>query len=384
MADATELARVVPEVRTLARPASGPLLAARGAVQRNPVLRAAFELARTEKHTPERLAGAITPELERVLEATPEEAVQVAQYLADEYFQIGDAVLVIDRMTGRALARFTDDDIWTPAPVPREGGGLAQPLPRLRPDIQGFLVSYYFDQAKDAQTLARVQERYPQTLALRDEGNPRLRAVTRAGRANMTDELRDMLPALLGAVQGAAKAFLDHFEIRDNPHLLDGLTAYPMATAVARSQQSIADPLTFNLRHDWVASLAARIGTSWTRNIATRVASMAHPRQFLKAEDICREALEPADFWVVPPHAYTTFMPFTGGLLPVEDIEPTGLVGHVGIIVVSPSGYTVQAREVFSRYEVVATLDYTLYLDPSKLQGLLLPDMTVDAMAEIV
>jgi hypothetical protein len=317
-----------------------------------------------------------------VLECTPEEAIQVAQYLADEYFQLGDAMLVINRVTGRAVARFTDHDIWTPAPVPREDGSMAQPLPRLRPDLEGFLVSHYFDQAKDVERLARVQARYPQTLALRDGGDPRLRVITRSGRASMIDDLRTSLPGLLDATKGAAKLFLDHFEVRDTPP--KGFMQLPPSVAVARSQQSIGDPLTFSLRHDGLRALAARIGTSWVREIARRVASAAEPRKPINMADLNWKTLEYADFWILPPHAYSTFSPFTDGLLPVENVEPTGLLGHVGAIEIGPEGYSVQAREVFSRWEVEATLSYTLYVDPQQIVGLQVPDLPFEPPTEIV
>lgn len=373
---------MVPEIRTLARPVSGPLLAARGVVQRSDLLRAAFEQARRDGQTPDQLAGAITPELERVLDCPPEEAVQVAQYLADEYFQIGDSILVIDRATGLAIARLTEQDIWQPPDVPRESGGMARPLPRIRPDLEGALISYHFDRAKEQVTLAKVQERFPGTLALQDEGNPRLRVVTRGGRHDMTEGLKDRLPTLLGAVQGAPRAFLDHFDIREQAP--EGLTAYPMATAVARSQQSIADPLTFNLRYDWTAALGARIGTAWVREIAARVASMATPRQTLSYNDLRQETVDPADFWVIPPDGFAAFMPFMKAMLPVINAEPTGLIGKVGCIVVRPGSHQLNAREVFARWEIVATMDYTLYLDTTKLLGLTVQDIPLEALAEII
>lgn len=381
----SDLALVAPEVRTLARPTSGPLLAARGVIQRNPAIRETFERARTEKMTPEQLAGLITPALEVELEADPSEIIPVAQYLADEFFQLGDAVLVIDRQTGRALARITEEDIWQPPDVPREGGTMATPLLRLRPDLQGFLVSHFFDQAKDARTIERVRERYPQTLALRDEGDPRLRAVTRTGRANMVDELRARLPTLLGTMRGASGGFLSHFRITDTAPTGGEFREIPPSRAVARSQQGIIDPLTFNLRHDRLMALGARIGTAWTREIAKRVAACAEPRnQFIRADDLCREVLEPADFWVVPPNAHTTFLPFCPDLLPVEGVEPSGLIGTVGHIVIGSEGYAVQGREYFGRWDVVATLDYTLYLDFSRLVGIHVTDISEEFLAEIV
>ena len=201
----------------------------------------------------------------------------------------------------------------------------------------------------------------------------------------MTEELRDQLASILGAVRGSSKAFIDHFEVTDILPRDPALITVPRATAVSRSQQSVIDPLTFNLRHNRVSAHAARIGTAWVRHIAARVASMAQGREIIKTDDLCPEVTAPADFWIVPPHAHTTFMPFVSGLLPVEGVEPTGLIGKVGVIHISPTeGYSVQAREVFGRWEVTATLDYTLYLYADQLFGLVVPDIPIEVMAEIV
>ena len=376
-----ELARIVPEVRTLAKPASGALLAARGEVQRNPAIQAAFQAARQEGQTPEQLAGTITPLLEQALEASPEDTMEAAQYLADEYFQIGAACLVIDRSTGRALARFTEDDVWVPT-VSREDGTMVQALPRLDPGLEGFLVMHHYEAARDAQLLAKVRDRYPQLRMELD--NPKLRTLTRSGRVTIIDEVRDRLPTLLGAVQGTARTFLDHFDIVGSPppaaedrHRLSRSTAY------ARSQQAITDPLTFNLQYDRVLALQARIGTAWVRELALKL-SNAPSRRTIRFEDLCEETLEMADFWVIPPDLYTAFLPFVPNLLPVEGVEPMGLIGKVGTLVVYPEGYSIQAREVSARWEISAQLQYEMRVDVAKLYGLSVTDVPVEAIAEIV
>ena len=101
----------IPQVQTLARPVAASLLAARHEAQRNPVLQKLVCQARKEKWSATQLAEAITPELTARLEDTPEQIAQVAQYLADEYSQIGDALLIVSNVTGKAIARITDKDI---------------------------------------------------------------------------------------------------------------------------------------------------------------------------------------------------------------------------------------------------------------------------------
>lgn len=377
----TDLTLRTPEVRTLACPAPGVLVAARGVVERNALIRAAFIRARQEKLGADWLARELAPELTRVLEASPVASMAAAMYLADEFTQLGDLMLVIDPGTGRAIASFTEADLWVPPPVPREGGVMAQPLPRLRPALEGFLISYLFDQARDSQLLARVQASYPGTTALCEDGDPRQRAITRAGRADMVGVLRDRLPTLLEAVQGASRTFLQHFELAARPPM--GLTGLPQAVAVATSSQLVVDPLTFNLHHDLLRAQGARIGTQWVRQIAHQLATQGVPsRTVISRQDLL---LGPASFWVIPPDAYQTFASLSiQGILAVEGVLPTGLLGQVGIIVVDPSGYQVQAREVFGRWEIHAQMRYTLYFDSNAVFGLDIQDLPVQTFSEII
>jgi hypothetical protein len=99
--------------------------------------------------------------------------VEVAQYLADEYFQLGDAVLICDRTTGKAIARISDADMYQPPDQVRESGNLAKPLPRLNPNLEGFLVSYIFEQERDRQLRADILATLPGTEFLAEHGDPK-------------------------------------------------------------------------------------------------------------------------------------------------------------------------------------------------------------------
>lgn len=355
---------LVHEVRTLARPASGTLLAARTVIQQTPGLRAIFERARQDGLTAEQLALAIQPSLEAGLEDSQGVA-DVARYLADEFFQIGDGVLVIDRNTGHALARITEADIWQPPPVAREGTTqLATPLPRLRPDLEAFLVSYVHDTDRDRKLLAWARRRYPQTLALQQAGEPGLRIFTRTGRRALVEELEGLLPTFLREVRGACLNFMGSFPVVKEPP--PGLQALPPATAVAYSSLNVADPTTFNPRFNMRTSSGLRIGTAWVCRIAEQVASLAPAPTPIAVEDLATRHVQ--KMWLVPPSWGATFLPLAVTMIPVETPHAVGFTGRVGAV--QPTAYRIESREVGSKWTVIASMDYVLYLDPSKLQSL--------------
>jgi hypothetical protein len=51
----------------------------------------------------------------------------------------------------------------------------------------------------------------------------------------------------------------------------------------------------------------------------------------------------------------------------VEGTTPTGLQGKVGVIVIDRTSYDSRNREVFDRWETAAVVEYTLYVDWSKV-----------------
>lgn len=383
MPESRTLAVPEPEVRTLARPASGSLLAARTAVEHNDALRAVFVRARAESLSADDLARELRPELERCLEASAEEVREAALYLADEFLQVGDGILMIDRLTGRALARLSDEDFYQPAPVPRESGGMAQPLLRIRPDLEAFMFSAYHDRARDTGLLARVRARYPSALALQVPESRGIRPITRTGRTEIVSEFRERLPLILGDVRGVAGSFLDRFPLVTEEPV--GMRALGVATATSLSREHVGDPLTMNLHHDRLQALCARVGTSWVRRMARQVAEHVIPRVRLGVDELPGTYLRDYDFWIVPPEAYSTFLPYARHVLPVEGTLPTGLrLPRSGCIRVDPESYTAQSREVFSRWEVMATVRYQVYISDGDVCGLHVLDLPEETFSELV
>lgn len=396
-----DLTRFTPEVRTLARPQAIPLIGARGVVHRSPALQATFQQARAEGWTPERLAGAITPELEQALECEPEASVEVAQYLADEYFQLGDAVLICDRTTGKAIARISDADMYQPPDQVRESGNLAKPLPRLNPNLEGFLVSYIFEQERDRQLRADILATLPGTEFLAEHGDPRIAPVTRAGRAGIAQTVRESLPDVLQAVQGSARAFLDYFELTSaTPRSLDPL---PRQTATASGSQNIVDPKAMNLRFSWEATIRARTGAGWVREMAAHLLNEASQRirpdlrLTVPYPLLSHDHVEGRSFWAGEPNTCIAIQRALAGgragppptILPCTPGQTSalGFMGSswkVGTILIHPESYEFTTREVHGRWDMVARMQYTLCVDWDRVRFLHVTDIPITARAEIL
>ncbi len=373
-----ELERVLPEVKTLARPVKGPLLAARHEVKRSPKLQALFRAARKERWPAAKLAEDVAPVLENLLEGSPAELREVATYLADEYEQVGDAVLIVSTVTGKAIARITDEDIWQPDPVPRHSGNLVKPLPRLRPDLEGFLVQWVFDEDREQNLLATLSKKGAQTSLTREEGDRRLLPVTRAGRASLAQELGDALPNILGAVQGASRAFLGHFSVLSEHPVETKLSPLVKCTAFGRVVTPIADLSTFNLRYDRLGAMAAQIGTSWVREIARTLAMGTATKERVRVT----WPFNTPGFWIGGPDLVQAFGVHRA--LVVDGAPSTIVRPPAGVIVIEPSSYACQGREVFDRWEVAAAVEYTLYVNWENVVTFDIEGLPEVAVAELV
>jgi hypothetical protein len=360
MDDSQALEKLVPEVRTLARPTSGPLLAARHRVQKNPEIRQLFIQAKEEGWSNEAFADRLMQYLVQEVEGSPDEVYQVALYLADEYRQLGDAVLVIAKDTGKAIGKITEKDLWKPGPVQREDGSIVERPLQLHPEIASFFVSWYFEKGYDEANLAHAISRLNQTDIQKEEGDRRVRVVTKQGRFDIIDEVRAELPVLLECVKGSAKAFLDHFQGVPTDDL------FPTLRLTARSlfKMKIPDTHAMNLKFDVAKTYTASIGTSWVRDIARAVAEEVKSQK----EPIPFSSLvgspELPDLWVGQVFQDNPDIVE----LKVQDCPTIGLLpGRTGYLEVVPGSYRVEGREVSDRWEVGATCEVRVWLDVDRI-----------------
>ena len=364
----SDLATVTPEVRTLARPTSVRLLSARHETQRSPELRAAFVQSKAEGWSADKLADTLLPLLEARLEGTTEELHQAALYLADEYQQIGDSMLIVSRETGKVIARITEADVWQPPETRREDGSLVKPLPRLRPELHGFLVQTAFDAGNEARVRDELARRATSTEYLAQEGNPRLRVATRAGRLDMVSQIRSGASELLGNLRGLPREFLQAFDVTTVDGTYEGSPVL-RSVAFSRTRTNIADQRTVNLSFDVLAHQQGAIGAGWVREILRAIA-LAHPDVREVSFDAIQEAdLDGAKLWAGN-HAVVSLLRILGQALYMNSDRAVGFKpGKVGTLVIHPDTCDIRSREVFDRWEVAASIEFTAWVDWSRIVG---------------
>jgi hypothetical protein len=229
-------------------------------------------------------------------EALGPEADAVALYLTDEYRQVGSSLLLISNETGRAFAKVTDADLYVPPAQAREGeggivfpaSGLSSGAPRLKPQLEGAIVTRLFDQADDARALRSLAARLPGEPRHND---PRLRAATAAGRDGVVQLLSENLSEELRTTRrGSPGAFLRLLEATPG----DASKGHPI---VAMATTSIVDRLGKNLRHDPYRALLAALVSTLARSLADRLVSPIKSTSGL----LDWQEVSPEGVWIVPP-----------------------------------------------------------------------------------
>jgi len=370
----TELARVQVNVLSKANPVPGLLRLARVVVQQTPEVSAVFTQAKEESQSAEWLRNRIAPELAKFFPG--ENVEEVATYLADEYLQIGDSILLVSSETGRALARITEEDMYQPAPVPRESGNMVVPERRLRPDLEGFIVQWVFDRNQEREVIEKILSRVPQTQLLRDEGDSRALLVTRAGRRLLTTQIQDALPGLLEASTGITRGFLGFFPL-GKPETPSEYQRIPDLRVFATARHLLQDPSTRNLRQDVRGSVLASASTGWIREIASsllregvRIARVSTPLPLGEAVR-GRET----GFWIASPNAAHALQRLGVRTLPVQfsrDDVAVYLTEPAGLLEVDPNAYWCRSREVHDRWTVETEMTATLWVDWRKVTVLLM------------
>jgi len=356
-----KLAQIKVTVSSIAKPIPGSLMAARTAIRVCPEFQDVFKQARAESWPAEALADALFIRLPDYLEDT-EDLWETCLYLADEFLQLGDQILLVSPETGMAIAKVSEKDVYLPAPVLRETGELAQPLPRLRPELEGLIVQWGFRQSKDQQVLQTLAKRVPSSALLTQEGDNRLLRATTKGRKQLVDQLRDELPTLLPPESGMTKEFFDLFRFCMFSEVPKGFEACPSATALAHVITPVTDPLTFNLRHDPYTTLKRQITSQWSRDIARFLANFI----YAKTEVIEASVFDPlpTGFLLANPNVA---MAFRGRVLPIAAVSSVLLHSQsapIAYLYIRSNSYTCNSREFLEIWEVTAECEFTFYLKP--------------------
>ena len=161
-----------------------------------------------------------------------------------------------------------------------------------------------------------------------------------------------------------------------------------------------------NLRFSWEATIKARTGAAWVREMATHVVNESRtrvrPNQRLTVTHplLTREHTKGCYFWIGDPATLRALQtaPTPEGQLALALISifpcvpefqgamgfPSEADGTIGAIVVHPEAYDFQTREIHGRWEMVAKMEYTLYIDWDRVRYIHVSDIPVEAIGEIL
>lgn len=237
--------------------------------------------------------------------------------------------------------------------------------PELKPEIQGFLVHWEFSEARDKRLLAEMFEKARTAGIVLEKDDKRLLPITRLGRRRFDQALREVLPTLLpGSAAGGAAAFLDAFELRGTePVSTDGLRTTGTVRVTAALRIPIQDPLTSNLHHSRWRTTCVSVANQWTREFARMASRLVD--DLPRTEYHTGVRLPSGPVWVSDPD---TSLAVLGVALPISEVRgAVGVTSPAGVIVIDPTGYEIDTREVHDRWEILAMCQASVWLDPSKV-----------------
>lgn len=356
MASQQTLSRTVNvQVTSRANPSSGLLRRSREKIQEDPNLGGLFTMGVIDVET-------LT---QRLREKLPlDEGVEdVAQYLADEYAQLGDGILMISSETGRAIAKLSNEDFYQPAPVPREDGRMVARPPAVKPEVEAFITMWMFEDQLEHSVWERVLSRIIQTEGLRENGDSRLMTLSRSGRREIVGKIEQAIPNLFNSPKGIVADFLQYFPIGVRPDSEQGYTRIQVHLS-SLHRKFIQDPLAINLKYDPVSATTAAIATSWVRSLASSILEYRdlNPRLTL-FEEAVRGRIE--GLWVAEPNLAVTLQKNDCRALAVPGPE------YLAIHVLAPAGilelplleFGVHSREMHGRWTVESVTEAILWLN---------------------
>lgn len=311
------------------------------------------------------------------------QAQECAQYLFDEWRQLGEGLFVASSETGRVVAVVTEEDFYQPAPVPREGGGMALPQKRLKPEIEASLHSWVFERGRETAILEQLALRGHQTDFLKENGDPRLLVATREGRRHIVQEFSKLDPGLLlRAAGGTGGRFLRFFDLTDHePEERAGYVELKGA-AFSRTSMGVQDPLTTNLSHNRPASLQGALVQGWLREIAKKLSVAAPKGLEVSQRALTKEHLDGVTFWIAPPEALR-YLRKANPLVQVMPVEGAGVLGLrdgiLGTIQVEPN-FAASNREWFDRWEAETQLTYRVWVNWGATLSFSLKDIEHEAV----
>lgn len=355
-------------VDSLTLPGPADLLAARALIPSHEGLRGAFLAAREGGWGAEQLATALVAHL-------GEDQGEVARYLADEFLQVGDRILLISTETGLCIGAVTEDDLWQPEAVPREDGTLIRPLPRLRPELEGYLAHQMAEAHRERDLETRLAARLPETPLVRWEGDRRLAMASRQGRASLVGMMREEAPQWWSHLGGSARAFVEAIQLGPLP---PGRVAH-RALLVARVRRGIQDIEAVNLRYDPAAAMGPALGQGLLGDLARVLGVAVQGHEPVGPED-------GADLWLCPPGYLWALAGPGRSVFVVDGLKRPLAIRTAGrpILVDPVSPWRVVDRELFDRWEIRAEVEVLVSYDPGVVRPVAMAEIVETPQVEIV
>jgi hypothetical protein len=284
---------------------------------------------------------------------------EVAEYLSDEREQLGSDMLMISPVTGKAMARLSPSDFYTPAPVPREDGALVNRDPTIKPEVQSAILLHYHDKDRDEKLEAAMLSRVPNSLPV-GVAEKKTLFVTRRGRKQVASMIHDRLPFLIEGAHNYIREMFDFFPQVEQPP--EGGVDFEWTATLS---QGVQDPTTHSLQFDVIHHASTVVAGKWARELGAFLLALANQRgMFEETVDLTREggiyvcSANTAYHWNTP-----RFIASAQGGTALYLKKP----GPIGSLYIKD--YQTEHREIHDKWTIHATMTGTIFVDWSKVSA---------------
>ena len=299
-------------------------------------------------------------------EVYPNEGIQdVSEYLADEFEQIGDGILLVSSDTGKAIAKISEGSLYEAAPVMRESGNTVERGVMIRPDVEAFLSYWSFEQEREKCVRSKALARLNQTELQREEGDQRTLILSREGRRSIAQEVQNLVGESFKKKSDSRYfSFLDYFPVGGS--LSEPCTPVKIILW-SRVQRKIQDQLTTNTKYDPLTATLAAVTSSWKRSIVSTLLKESSSRELEWPVGGIDEALEDhgkGGMWFCEPNLARALL--DRGCRVFAAPGPPNLALHMyrqaGYLELDEEKIGTNNREVHDRWTIESAAEVTLHI----------------------